>query len=93
MGPGAADLTATAATQVSFACRPQKSRFGGGFSCALLNDGSPRCWGDNTNGQISAADLDRVTNPTNPQPGMTFRDVAVGDDHTCALTDMSNMMC
>jgi alpha-tubulin suppressor-like RCC1 family protein len=69
-------------------------------TCALLNDGTMKCWGNNDHGQlgINAADTGNHTTPTpvlaavgTPLTGV--KDIAVGDYHVCALKTDGTVMC
>ncbi len=72
---------------------------GGAHTCARLNDGQIRCWGDNSLGQLG--------NPSNNGVGATTQAstaaatniggpatrIVVGDSHTCALRDDNAVLC
>jgi alpha-tubulin suppressor-like RCC1 family protein len=67
---------------------------GDDHTCAVLNDGSLRCWGFNESGQLG----DRTTlNSIVPVavPGMAhpITAVAAGGGHTCALSDQRGILC
>jgi len=76
---------------------------GGGHSCAILSDGSLKCWGGSAAGQLGIA----TTNPTgdnpgemgtalpyvNLGPGRRALSVALGLNHTCALLDNGSVKC
>jgi alpha-tubulin suppressor-like RCC1 family protein len=58
----------------------------GGHTCALLTDGSVKCWGWNAQGQLGdGTNLDRLT-PVTVGGLANVQDIAAGDEHTCALT-------
>ncbi len=67
---------------------------GGTFTCAELANGTARCWGDGTSGQIgNGQTVDRLlptqvrTGPGGP-PLRGIANLEAGDDHACArLTD------
>ena len=52
------------------------------FACVLLNGGSVRCGGDNTDG--------RATPPADLGP---VAQIGVGEDHSCALTVLGEVRC
>jgi alpha-tubulin suppressor-like RCC1 family protein len=53
-----------------------------GHACALVTDGSARCWGANSNGQ--RGDGTNVTpTPTSVAGSHTFSELSVGTIHTC----------
>jgi alpha-tubulin suppressor-like RCC1 family protein len=72
-------------------------------SCALLDSGAVKCWGDNTDGQLGLGDTaargDNAGEMGNSLPavslgtGRTAIAIAVGDLHTCALLDTGNVKC
>jgi cysteine-rich repeat protein len=67
---------------------------GQNHSCAVLEDNTVACWGDDDNGQLG----DGVVNPDNSVatlvPGLVaINDVEGGDDTTCALDDLGQVRC
>jgi len=76
---------------------------GFGHSCALLNDGSVKCWGDNGYGQLGLGDTadrgDQSNEMGNNLPavslgaGKTAVAISAGHDHTCALLNDSHVKC
>ena len=73
-----------------------KGLFGVSHTCALLADGSARCWGSNGSGQLGDGTTSRKLTP-NPVSGgggsVTARDVAAGSSHTCAVRANSTVAC
>lgn len=74
-------------TQVLTIPRFTEIQAGGGFTCALASDGDAYCWGRGVSGQLGD---DTSTNRNVPTPvvmpsGVTFTQLAHGDEHTCAL--------
>lgn len=61
---------------------------GAKHSCALLDDGSVRCWGDNTSGQLGTSDISIGNISTTPVQVYDLPakvdELAAGDTHTCA---------
>ncbi len=58
-------------------------------SCALISDGTVKCWGGNGIGQLGHAPTTRDTMSLRPVdvPGLAnVAAIAAGDDHMCALT-------
>jgi alpha-tubulin suppressor-like RCC1 family protein len=54
-------------------------------ACARMADGSVRCWGDNSAGQVGASALADVTAPFTV-PGLSgVTQIVAGDAHSCAL--------
>lgn len=73
---------------------------GGNHACALLTDGSARCWGDNSQGQLG---LGNTTAQTNKVPAVIGRvkvatarkitSISAGSRHTCAVLDNGTATC
>ena len=70
-------------------------------SCALLDDGTVRCWGFGGNGRLGYANTDTVGDNESPDavgpvdlgPGRTAVALAAGGDHTCAVLDDGTVRC
>ena len=68
---------------------------GSNHACAVLDDGSLKCWGSNGNGQLG---LGSTTQQTTPQSvslgtGRTAVSVSAGYQHTCAVLDDGSLKC
>lgn len=65
-----------------------------GGTCALLEDGTTKCWGSNYNGQLGDGTKERRNEPTQV---IVLEDVAVdlalGGSHTCALLEDGTARC
>lgn len=76
---------------------------GGGFSCAVLDDGSVKCWGSNTYGALGLGDVshrgDAAGEMGNSLPavnlgtGRTATAIAAGVGHACAILDDGTLKC
>ena len=76
---------------------------GSTFACAVLDDGSVRCWGENGSGQLGQGDTtDRGDQPGElgdalpPIPlgtGRTATAITAGDEFACALLDDGSVKC
>jgi alpha-tubulin suppressor-like RCC1 family protein len=68
---------------------------GSDFACALISDGTVRCWGHNNRGQLAQGGTDvgdRLV-PT-PVPGLTgVSYIAAGDQHACAIVSGGTLVC
>ncbi|MBM4360185.1 MAG: hypothetical protein FJ096_18930 [Deltaproteobacteria bacterium] len=72
-------------------------------NCAILNDGSLKCWGGNADGQLGRGDsaargndsgeMGEFLPPVNLGKGRTAVSLALGGAHTCALLDDSTVKC
>src|SRR3954452_4586382 len=86
LGPG---RTATAVSAGDF------------HTCAVLDDGSARCWGFGQNGrlgtgsQVNIGDDEPVVSvpPVNLGPGHTAKAITAGGAHTCAILDDDSLRC
>lgn len=63
-------------------------------TCAVLADGTAKCWGQNIAGQLGDGTLiDRLT-PVDVQGlGAAVSEIAAAGGHTCALTDADSVFC
>ncbi|MCC7442433.1 MAG: hypothetical protein IT285_12425, partial [Bdellovibrionales bacterium] len=76
---------------------------GGAHTCALLDDGSVKCWGRGIEGQLGQGDgIDRGDGagemgdslpPINLGTGRTAKAITAGDYFTCALLDDDSVKC
>ena len=70
-------------------------------TCALLDDGNVRCWGQGTGGQLGYGNQDRIgdtetpdtVGPVNLGPGRTAKAISAGDVHTCGVLDDGSVLC
>lgn len=67
---------------------------GTGHTCALLSDGTVRCWGLNDFGQLGNGTTTNLTVP-GPiiNPGAPFAAIAAGGRHTCGLLASGSVLC
>ncbi|MBK5305972.1 MAG: tandem-95 repeat protein [Frankiaceae bacterium] len=66
---------------------------GGRHTCAVMDTGLVRCWGDNANGQLGNGTR-AVSNEPKPVPTITTAvAVTAGNTHTCALLKTATVMC
>jgi uncharacterized repeat protein (TIGR01451 family) len=74
---------------------------GGAHTCALLDDGSVRCWGAGDNGRLGYGNTTTIgdnetpgtVGPVDLGAGRTARAISVGGGHTCALLDDNSIRC
>ena len=76
---------------------------GGSHVCALLDNGTVRCWGDNASGQLGLGDTADRGDTTGEMgdalptvdlgTGRTATAIAAGASHTCAVLDNGSVKC
>ncbi len=69
---------------------------GGGHTCAILDDGSVRCWGWNDYGQLGDGTTTSRNTPTalsSWPSGRTAVAIIAGSYHTCAILDDGSVRC
>lgn len=99
LGTGSSASRATPASQgIDFGVGRTVSSFHVGLwsQCAILDDDSLRCWGDNRNGQLGYGDTTTRGAPgpaVNVGPGRVASEVSVGMFYTCALLDDGSVRC
>lgn len=86
-------------------CTPSPIALGLGFghSCAIFSNGSVKCWGQNSSGQLGLGDGEKrggqagemgANLPTvNLGTNRTAKQIVAGGDHTCALLDDDSVKC
>ena len=72
-------------------------------ACALLDDGSVKCWGAGVNGRLGTGDsssrgddpgeLGDALPPVDLGPGRTATKISAGGAHTCAVLDDATVRC
>ena len=75
----------------------------GDHTCAVLDDDTLRCWGNNMYGQLGlghtrqigddAKEMGQFLPPVDVGAGRTVKQVAAGDEHTCAVLDDDTLRC
>ena len=66
---------------------------GSAHTCAVLDDGTARCWGDNSSGQLGdGSTIDRWT-PVAVSGLSGVTQIAAGDAHTCAVLGDGTARC
>ena len=70
---------------------------GTGYSCALLDDASVKCWGRGHYGQLGHGKSNDLDSPANLSitlgTGRTAKTISAGNFHTCAILDNSSIKC
>ena len=65
-------------------------------SCALLDDGSLRCWGNNVLGQVGDGTIGNIRQTPvtiGLESGVTARAVSAGGAHSCAILNDGKVVC
>lgn len=75
----------------------------GRFACALLNDGTVKCWGNNSAGQLgqgnttnrgdNQGEMGDALPPINLGTGKTAVAIATGAEHACAILNNATVKC
>jgi alpha-tubulin suppressor-like RCC1 family protein len=66
---------------------------GADFACALLDDGSVRCWGANSWGQLGTGDMTPSTTPVQVMDVAGAVRIDAGLRHVCALLGSQRVKC
>lgn len=74
---------------------------GGAHTCALLGDGSVRCWGQGRSGQLGYANTSNIGDRSTPTPGTVGPvdlggpavAISAGEAHTCAVLADASVRC
>jgi alpha-tubulin suppressor-like RCC1 family protein len=95
-GPGAAGPVNLGAGRTARAITAGRAH-----TCAVLDDGSVRCWGFGFDGRLGYGHTNSIgddevpgaVSPVNLGAGRTARAITAGDSHTCALLDDATVRC
>ena len=76
---------------------------GGAHTCAILSDGTVRCWGFNFNGELGYGNRNDVggtpgntpsaAGPVDLGAGFTAKAISAGSSHTCAIRNDGGVLC
>ena len=74
---------------------------GAAYTCAVLDDGTVRCWGSGADGRLGYGNTNDIgddetpgsAGPVNLGPGRTAVAISAGGRHTCALLDDGSVRC
>jgi alpha-tubulin suppressor-like RCC1 family protein len=95
LGNGVSSTSCQVAPVAALLSEPvAKLSLGHSHTCALLQNGSVKCWGDNTYKQTGQTSGTSVKTP-NLVPGLkeAVKDISTGYRHTCALTTGGAVKC
>jgi alpha-tubulin suppressor-like RCC1 family protein len=93
MGVGLATALGPGRTPPASASRTLTIAAGSGHTCALLSDGSARCWGNNDHGQLGDGTTADSHTPVAVSGLSNAVAIAAGDAHTCALLSDGTARC
>jgi len=65
----------------------------GGHTCALMDTGGVRCWGENDYGQLGDGTTTDNSTPPTSDVLTGVQAIAAGNFHTCALMKNGGMQC
>jgi alpha-tubulin suppressor-like RCC1 family protein len=88
-----------AANNVALGGKALQVEAGDFFSCALLETGAVRCWGDGRDGRLGYGNEDRIGDDETPASagdldlGGKATQIALGSSHACALLDTGAVRC
>ncbi|NPA91893.1 MAG: hypothetical protein GXO55_10700, partial [Chloroflexi bacterium] len=63
------------------------------FTCALLTNGSVRCWGHNNHGQLGIGSKEDQHRPVTVQRLSHIKDIGLGAQHACAVAEDGSVYC
>lgn len=64
------------------------------YSCALLTSGQAKCWGKNSNAQLGdGSTTERIEPVLVDAPGVSFIQLSLGNNHTCATSSDNDAYC
>lgn len=67
---------------------------GQGHTCAITEAGALYCWGRNTDMQVGVSATDpQLRAPQRVDPSFRYRQVAAGQQHTCAIREDGRLIC
>ena len=85
--------TTTVSTDAGTLLKAVSVSSGVGFSCAVVTDGSVRCWGANDYGQLGDGSGIFSDVPVTVSNANGLTAVAAGDTHACARTASGTVLC
>ncbi|NDD92119.1 hypothetical protein EBZ37_08545, partial [bacterium] len=71
----------------------QKITAGETHSCSIGTDGTLKCWGDNSYGQLGDGTTKNRVSPMMVQTDVSYAQVSAGSNYTCAITSSGQLRC
>jgi alpha-tubulin suppressor-like RCC1 family protein len=94
LGDGSAGVDRLAPAPVTGVVNATAIAAGAGFSCALLEDQSVVCWGDDRDGEVGDATTSPAPRPPTPVTGLTgARALTASGQHACAILADTSLVC
>lgn len=93
LGTAAAGSDSVSAVQISGLAGVSKIDAGSGFTCAVLTDGTVKCWGTGTSGQLGGGPKTNSATPVTVSGITGATQVSAGDKHACAVLANSTVKC
>jgi len=93
LGNGTTSASSSSPVTVSGLTNVLQVATGASHSCALLTDGTVRCWGLNTNGQLGNNSTTSSSTPVAATGLSNVAAISLGDYHSCALLSSGGISC
>lgn len=103
LGDGSGEISGLPAIDLGTGRTATSIGVGTSHACAVLDNGTLKCWGRNTSGQLGqdstanlgdgSNEMGNNLNAINLGVGRTARQVVAGSAHTCALLDNNTVKC
>jgi alpha-tubulin suppressor-like RCC1 family protein len=94
LGDGSTDDADVASSPVQGLADATALSAGDDFSCAVIDDGTVRCWGFNLSGQIGDGTILNIAMESREVLGLdSATGVAAGGNHACALLEETTVRC
>ena len=100
LGTGSTAATGLTPVEVTGLPKPATAlALGADFGCALLNDGSVWCWGNDVVGELGNGIFSSMSGPAGYAPaqvknlGSPVTALAAGYDHACAVVNKASVWC
>ena len=93
LGTSTSIITTPSPIEVLGLSNVQSIALGHYHSCALIYDGTVKCWGSNYSGQLSTSTITSTSSPISVSGIGTTTAISLGYNHTCALLENKKVKC